>query len=167
MSHPSLQEQLKALSLQIPSDSVRQKKFSEKKLQKRAYNTPEEKLSWLERVRYGVELLKAYFPDCFREGTDIKPLKVGIKKDLVLMLAGREDIAIGDKACMVSSLCWYVNASVYHQKMKEGAIRIDLKGLPAGTVTAEEAAFSAAKQDARRKKSRVLPIQEMRTEVSS
>lgn len=131
MSNLSLKEQLEALSSELPKP--KKKKNAETK----------QKPGWLEQAQYGVELLKAYFPACFKELKEIKPLKIGIKQDLVKHLAAREDIVIGDKACMVGSLSYYVNSPAYHKSVSEGETRLDLEGNPAGLVTAEEAKYSA------------------------
>lgn len=147
MSNGSLKEQLQALSLNAQTEAnvsegkakatrhVEKQNHSEK-------NTPKQKPAWLEYAQYGVELLKAHFPNCFKEIKDMQPLKVGIKQDLVKLLGTRDDIVIGDKACMVTSLAYYVNSLGYLKNMVAGAMRIDLDGNPAGTVTAEEAQYS-------------------------
>jgi ProP effector len=89
-----------------------------------------------------VELLKAHFPDCFRDVKDVQPLKIGIKQDLVKLLSTREEIVLGDKACMVNSLSYYVNSPAYHKSVVAGATRIDLEGKPTGVVSVEEAQYS-------------------------
>lgn len=147
MSNLSLKEQLKALSLGNSSSDESSKKNDKKRI-KPTVSADKEKLktkqkpAWLEQAQYGVELLKAYFPNCFKELKEVRPLKIGIKQDLVKHLGGREDIVIGDKACMVNSLAYYVNSMAYHKSMTEGTIRIDLEGNDAGAVTAEEAQYS-------------------------
>jgi len=102
-----------------------------------------QKPTWLEHAQYGVELLKAHFPACFKEIQEIQPLKIGIKQDLVKKLGSKEDITLNDKACMVSSLSYYVSSPAYHRSVLENAIRIDLEGHSAGTVTTEEARYSS------------------------
>ena len=148
MSNLSLKEQLTALSLGSPSSSSSEPhgKKDKKKINKPAQGREKgskQKPAWLEHAQYGVELLKAYFPNCFKELKEISPLKVGIKQDLVKYLSTREDIVISDKACMVNSLAYYVNSVAYHKSMVAGAIRIDLEGQATSTVTAEEAQYSA------------------------
>lgn len=140
MSNASLKEQLQSLGL---STDAREKKSQQhsKRLPKEK-NIKKQKPAWLEQAQYGVELLKAFFPDCFKEVKEIRPLKVGIKQDLVKYLSTREDIVMGDKACMVNSLSYYVNSPAYHKHVIEGATRIDLNGMPSGTVTAEEEKYS-------------------------
>lgn len=150
MSNPSLKEQLKALSMGLSSapDERQGKKDNKKKMNRPAHaqaggeKPAKQKPAWLEQAQYGVELLKAYFPNCFKELKEIRPLKIGIKQDLAKHLSSREDIVIGDKACMVNSLAYYVNSAAYHKNMTEGATRIDLEGNPSGVVTAEEAQYS-------------------------
>lgn len=145
MSSLSLKEQLEALSLNVPSASNKQENKSDKQPKKSnqsGKDTAKQKPTWLEHAQYGVELLKAYFPHCFKEIKEIQPLKVGIKQDLVKLLSTRNDIVIGDKGCMVSSLAYYVNSPAYHKTVTAGAVRIDLEGQPAGIVTTEEAQYS-------------------------
>jgi len=147
MSNLSLKDQLKALSLGSSPSSEQQ---NTKKDKKKMHRPPQasggeknkQKPAWLEQAQYGVELLKAHFPHCFKELKEIKPLKIGIKQDLVKHLSSREDIVIGDKACMVTSLSYYVNSIAYHKSMIAGAMRVDLEGNPVAPVTAEEAHYS-------------------------
>jgi len=146
MSNPSLQEQLQAL---VPTSASTDKKGSSEKQEKHfpkktaPKKVAAQKPAWLEYVYYGLELLKAHYPQCFKEPGDIKPLKVGIKQDLVKHLGTREDIIISDKVCMIKSLSYYVTTLYYFKNVFEGASRIDLNGHTAGVVTAEEAQYSA------------------------
>lgn len=148
MSHrPSLREQLLALSDRPVGEPV----VSSAQKQKPPRSSPRDiRPEWLERARYGVELLKVHYPGCFHEQKGMRPLKTGIRHDLVKALGGREDIVTGDKACMVSSLSWYVNTLAYHRSVVEGAERIDLEGNMAGQVTAEEARYSSEKLQKKR-----------------
>lgn len=104
---------------------------------------------WLEYAQYGVELLKVYFPNSFKSMSEVKPLKIGIKEDLLKRLSTLENIVTEDKACMVKSLSYYVNTQSYHKCVMAGAERVDLDGQPAGLVTAEEAKYSVEKQQAK------------------
>lgn len=154
MSNASLKEQLQALSLVSNASDKKSPKnkphssSSEKRSAKPAKTKPQ----WLEHAQYGVELLKAFYPNCFREMKDIQPLKIGIKQDLVKALSLREDIVVGDKALMVSSLSYYVNSPSYHKMMVEGINRIDLDGNPVAPVTAEEAKYSSECRKAKMQK---------------
>src|SRR5262245_14147718 len=110
MSNASLKEQLQAVASQL-SDKVTSDKVSKER--KPMQNKPplkekqkKPKPRWLDYVQYGVELLKVYFPAGFRESNDVKPLKKGIKQDLVLRLSTLNQIATEDKACMVKSLAY-------------------------------------------------------------
>ena len=144
MSNLSLKEQLKALSL-TKTHALEETKKEKKKINQldpAKKKAPRQKPAWLERAQYGVELLKAHFPNCFKEHKNIQPLKIGIKQDLAKNLSAREDIVLSDKACMVSSLAYYVNSVAYHRSMLEGAARIDLMGNPTGMVTTEESQYS-------------------------
>ncbi len=139
MSNASLKEQLQTLGL---SSSKNEKPRYAKKNRPADKDNKKQKPAWLEQAQYGVELLKAYFPACFKEIKEIQPVKVGIKQDLAKFLSTRDNIVISDKACMVSSLAYYVNSPAYHKQVIEGATRVDLDGNPAGVVTPEEAKYS-------------------------
>lgn len=162
MSNASLKEQLQAMASQL-SDTViktapakkpaaksgdtarghvkRPAKPAPKPQAKPAAPKPK----WLEVAQYGVALLRSYFPGAFKPMSQIKPLKKGIKEDLVKRLSVIETIVTEDKACMVKSLSFYVNTTAYHRVVIEGAERLDLDGQPAGAVTAEEAKYSTEK----------------------
>jgi len=144
MSNLTLKEQLQALSLgsSAASQTVSERSKMSSKKQVESKPSTKQKPAWLEHAQYGVELLKAYFPLCFKEIKDIQPLKIGIKQDLVKRLAMIDSIVLGDKACMVSSLAYYVSSPAYHKSAIEGAIRIDLDGNATGQVSAEEAQYS-------------------------
>lgn len=170
MSNASLKEQLQAVASQL-TDHLPEKPSNEKvKIEKvttaknHSRTAPKQKLpreaqpmeksnrpkpKWLDYAQYGVELLRAYYPACFRAFNDIKPLKKGIKQDLVKRLSEIETITTEDKACMVKSLSYYVNTAAYHKSVLDGAVRIDLDGNPDGIVTAEEAKYSLDKQQAK------------------
>jgi sRNA-binding protein len=150
MSNASLKEQLQSLSLGSPTKHTNEKdkktnKPTHSDKQKHAEKNPvaAQKPAWLEYAQYGVELLKAHYPECFKDIKEIAPLKVGIKQDLVKLLSTRDDIVISDKACMTNSLAYYVNSAAYHKAVVEGATRIDLTGNSAGLVTPEEAQYSS------------------------
>lgn len=170
MSNASLKEQLESLGLSsntpneksaAPKAPINKKPLAEKKTK-----TKPIKPAWLEQAQYGVELLKAYFPNCFKELKEIQPLKIGIKQDLVKYLSTREDIVIGDKACMVNSLAYYVNSPSYHKQMVAGATRIDLQGQAASVVTSEEANYSLECRKAKlEKKKPVAPMMTIDSDV--
>jgi len=144
MTQSSLKEQLQALALNNVA-TVPAKKASAKK----------QKPGWREQAQYGVELLKAHFPACFKELREICPLKIGIKQDLVKMLATKAEIVVADKACMVNSLSYYVNSPAYHKSVTAGATRVDLDGQPAGIVTEEEAKYSVECRKSKMEKAKV------------
>jgi ProP effector len=151
MSNPSLKEQLQALSMSA-SSSIQKDKQKSKKRQPPTNTHSKQKPQWLEQAQYGVELLKAYFPQCFREVKEIQPLKIGIKQDLVKRLSTLNEIVVTDKACMVNSLAYYVNSPAYHKSVIPGATRIDLDGNPAGIATADEASYSLERRKAKHQK---------------
>lgn len=170
MSNASLKEQLQALAAQLPMPKeadkpknkvneqaparsfAKSKHGNPKKKPAHARPTPSNtkpKPKWLEQALYGVELLRAYFPACFTGPNAVKPLKKGIKQDLVKRLSTLENVVTEDKACMIKSLAYYVNTNPYHKCVIEGASRVDLDGAPAGHVTAEEAKYSADRYQAK------------------
>ncbi|HSW70464.1 MAG TPA: ProQ/FinO family protein [Gammaproteobacteria bacterium] len=144
MSNPSLQEQLQSLALASATDKKsRPQKYVANAKKPAPHKASPQKPAWLEYIYYGLELLKAFYPACFKEPSEVKPLKIGIKQDLVKQLSTREDIVISDKTCMIKSLSYYVTTLNYFKNMLEGIPRIDLNGESAGIVTAEEAQYSA------------------------
>lgn len=157
MSNASLKEQLQAVASQLSDKLVKEHKPKFKKRLNPAQNKAAQtkvapakvKPKWLEYVQYGVELLRVYFPACFKSMNEIQPLKKGIKQDLIKQLSSIETIVTEDKACMVKSLAYYVNTAAYHKSVVEGATRVDLNGQPAGIVTAEEAKYSIERQQAK------------------
>jgi ProP effector len=165
MSNASLKDQLQALSLgSVTESSDNGKKPFKKHAHAVKQNRPDKKAAvqpkpaWLEHAQYGVELLKAYFPLCFKDVKELQPLKIGIKQDLVKFLSTREDIVTADKACMVNSLSYYVNSTAYHKSVVEGAMRIDLEGNAAGAITAEEAKYSNDCRQAKLQKKKSGPV---------
>lgn len=150
MSNASLKEQLAAVASQL-TDKLGKVEKPKKKFRpiEKVNKTQKPKPKWLDYVQYGVELLKVYFPAAFRSANEVKPLKKGIKQDLVKRLSTIENIVTEDKACMVKSLAYYVNTAAYHRGVVEGAVRIDLDGKEAGVVSAEEAKYSSERQQAK------------------
>lgn len=147
MSNASLKEQLQAVASQLSDKLGKDNKPKRKNPQMEKAKKPKPK--WLDYVQYGVELLRVYFPSAFKAPNEVKPLKKGIKQDLVKRLSTIENIVTEDKACMVKSLAYYVNTAAYHKTVVEGAERIDLDGKPEGVVTAEEAKYSVERHQAK------------------
>lgn len=142
MSNASFKDQLKAVATQMNGGVEKMKKPRPQPSRVSAPKNPKPKPKWLEYVQYGVELLRAYFPATFKYPSDVKPLKKGIKEDLVKRLSTLEQIVTEDKACMVKSLSYYVNTIHYHKCIVAGAARYDLDGKESGVVTEEEANYS-------------------------
>jgi ProP effector len=99
-------------------------------------------------------LLAECFPRCFLPEGDAaprRPLKQGIFRDLCIALpeASRETLR--------QVLRDYTHGAAYRTVMVAGALRVDLAGWPAGTVTVDEAAFHA------RRNARDLAIAAART----
>lgn len=151
MSNASLKEQLQAFATQVAPSEKRHPKNKPARKNKPQTTSNQEKprARWLEYAQYGVELLRAYFPNCFKSGHEIRPLKKGIKQDLVKRLSEIATIVTEDKACMVKSLAFYVNTQSYHRCVKPGVERIDIDGQVAGVVTQEEADYSSERQKAK------------------
>ena len=156
MSNPSLKEQLQAVASQVLETVNKQHKPKKKFPQVEKLKKP--KPRWLDYLQYGVELLKVYFPECFKGASEIQPLKKGIKQDLVRRLSMMDTIVTEDKACMVKSLAYYVNTSAYHRKVIDGAIRIDLDGCETGKVSAEEAKYSLEREQAKLRGKQSMPM---------
>lgn len=155
MGNVSLKEQLQAVASELSTKLVKEQKSPAHHPIKRTEkthslaNTVKPKPKWLDYVQYGVELLKVYFPECFKAAGEVRPLKKGIKHDLVKRLSTIETIVTEDKACMVKSLSYYVNTASYHKSVIEGATRVDLDGSPASVVSAEEAKYSIERHQAK------------------
>jgi sRNA-binding protein len=95
----------------------------------------------LKRGRRGVvirALLAERFPKCFAaKGQAKRPLKIGIHADI---RKAAPDISIKE---LNRGLFDYTAGPRYLEAMTGGAVRVDLDGNDAGTVTAEEAGTSA------------------------
>jgi sRNA-binding protein len=88
-----------------------------------------------------VLLLVERFPACFNL-KQRRPLKIGISKDV---LAFKDEFKGIDLKRVIGRYC---NHPRYRKALKEGAIRIDLHGQPAGVVTAEDAESARAHLEA-------------------
>jgi len=76
-----------------------------------------------------------------------RPLKLGIHVDILAQL--NDAIAPSD---LSAALRIYVSNSTYLKALVAGADRIDLNGMPAGTVTADQADIAKAQYEQRRDK---------------
>ncbi|TWI35296.1 ProQ/FINO family protein [Mesorhizobium tianshanense] len=74
---------------------------------------------------------------------DRKPLKIGIREDLLAAGHDAVEVAVG--------IGWYIRSSNYRRRQVAGAARLDLDGKPAGVVTEKEAAHAAAALEAVKK----------------
>src|SRR5262249_43321701 len=115
MSNASLKEQLQAVATQLTNKVTQENELSHASQPNQTIltkpkqsdinqKTKRPKPKWLDYVQYGVELLKVYFPGGFKISSEVKPLKKGIKQDLIRELSTMEKIVTEDKACMVKSL---------------------------------------------------------------
>lgn len=90
-----------------------------------------------------IEFMASTWPSCFRvKPSERVPLKVGIGKDLVAASAG----AITDEEIGVAMRV-YVGNKRYLKALREGAVRVDLDGNPAGIVTPSEATHARHRID--------------------
>ena len=88
--------------------------------------------------------LAQLYPACFYAARQQRrPLKVGIRRDLVAL-----DLGIGRRE-LDSALAWYVNGIGYLQSLRMGADRIGLDGVPAGVVSEADEAHAREKRAAR------------------
>ena len=89
-------------------------------------------------------VLVARYPKCFTLAeADRRPLKVGIGGDVIAHHPELKPSNIGQ------ALAWYTRSRAYLERMVEGAERVDLGGVAAGTATAIEAADALVKLKAR------------------
>lgn len=88
-----------------------------------------------ENVTAILDLLVEMYPKTFStyEGRR-RPLKIGIREDLNKALDG----AITEVELQKALAC-YTSNRVYRARLRQGAVRYDLNGEPAGTVSAEHA----------------------------
>jgi ProP effector len=85
-----------------------------------------------------IEELVGAFPAAFtRDPTLVRPLKLGIRNDI----CARSSMS---RSRIMAALRAYCNSERYLAVCKEGALRVDLTGAPAGVVTATEAEHGRA-----------------------
>ena len=87
-------------------------------------NSIEKKREKIENIKKTLELLSTLFPKCFFLTGHVKPLKIGIFKDLV----AREEVTHVSKNLLRQALRRYTSAWKYLRAQKVGAHRIDLDG---------------------------------------
>jgi sRNA-binding protein len=92
---------------------------------------------WKRTATDTLVILRSKYPKTFGEW---KPLKIGVRDDITAALPEIDPINVG------RALKFYTSHVRYQQSCIEGRERIDLDGLPVGTVTADEAAHCAAKR---------------------
>src|SRR5262249_44611533 len=95
-----------------------------------------------------IGVLAERFPACFAVNPKYRqPLKLNIHVDILAQLG--DTIAPRD---LSDGLRLYVNNGKYLKALVAGADRVDLNGMPAGTVTAEHADSAKAQYELRRDK---------------
>jgi ProP effector len=98
-----------------------------------------------------IGVLAERFPACFAVNPSYRrPLKLGIHVDILAQLS--DMIAPRD---LSNALCIYVSNIRYQRALVAGAERVDLKGMPAGTVTTEHADIAKAQYKRQREKRKV------------
>ena len=117
-----------------------------------------------QEVFANIDICNALFPQTFpkRGGAQVKPLKVGIAKELqsALQASGHE---VSMKAIR-RLLTYWCSRNFYLKSFKNADSRIDLAGEPAGEVTAEQR--SIAKSTLTDRAARLKAKQEVRLEAS-
>jgi ProP effector len=100
-----------------------------------------------------IELLAEQFPKCFAVYEQRRrPLKIGIYNELLAALDGAVT-----KRELHTALGVYTSNPAYLRALVAGAVRIDLNGVPAGTVTQDEAEHAKQRLIARRLKRLAAP----------
>jgi ProP effector len=95
-----------------------------------------------------IGVLAERFPACFAVNPSYRrPLKVGIHVDILAQLS--DTISPRD---LSAALRIYVSNIKYLKALVAGADRVDLNGMPAGTVTAEHADIAKGEYEHRREK---------------
>ena len=89
-------------------------------------------------VQMTLDLLRTRYPQCFNS-EDPRPLKVGISRDLRDALPEE----VSSPIHLHDVLAVYVGHPQYLERVKAGAVRIDLEGNPAGVVQPDEAEYAA------------------------
>lgn len=82
--------------------------------------------------RATLAILCEAFPDCFSLESP-KPLKIGIREDMIAGLAARDIVITKNK--FSDAIAYYANSTLYLRKHVAGAARIDLNGNASGEVT--------------------------------
>jgi sRNA-binding protein len=82
-----------------------------------------------------IKLLKKQFPNAFMDGSNIKPLKIGIHKDIIAMLKLMQKKPISIYACKLA-VSHYASQIDYKKALSQpDAYRIDLQGKPVEKVS--------------------------------
>lgn len=103
--------------------------------------TKSQKTTSVDPVVLIIGKLQKLFPETFPKNPNPKvPLKVGILDDLY---ARSEEIGISNEDIQLAIKTW-CKSSRYWSASKEGAVRVDLDGNPAGVVEAKGAAQARA-----------------------
>ena len=101
------------------------------------------------KVETAIAELAAAFPAAFTlDPTLVRPVKLGIKDEVF----AQSDVS---RRRISAALRCYCNSVHYLRASTEGAIRIDLTGKPAGTVTATEARHATERLAAAKRASKV------------
>jgi ProP effector len=113
-------------------------------------------------VQAVLALLVECFPRCFAVYENRRrPLKLGIHNDILTVMDG----AITPQELSQALRC-YVSNDGYLRACRQGALRIDLNGQPAGEVLAAEAANSTAVLAARRLRRTAQKVVSMKSETN-
>ena len=131
--------------------------------QARAATRPQQKREPVDPAVEAIWRLQKHFPQAFPKNPAPKlPLKQGILADAAQHL---EKLGMTEEQLKQAIATW-CKGSRYWSSMVADATRVDLQGEPAGTVTAEQAAY-ARRQASRRPAGKARPAKKAAAAVSS
>lgn len=105
-----------------------------------------------ESLSAATEWLQDTFPNTFFYGREIKPLKIGITKDILEFADNNSDENTPSKSKIRLAVVAYTRQRYYINKLRADVPRIDIEGNEAGIVTEEEAKSAHFKIKRRNKK---------------
>ena len=100
------------------------------------------------RTKALISVLAARFPKCFAvPDARRRPLKVGIDADVLSTLGGTIP-----QTQLIRALAMYCGSEGYLDRVRAGAVRVDIEGRPAGMITADDEKHAKTKLNAIRAK---------------
>jgi len=94
-----------------------------------------------------IEILRKEFPQVFKSGKEVKPLKIGIRKDLFNIIKQVPNSPISGGDCRKA--LYYYTRNPYYQKAlsQPKAERIDLTGKPVSAVNSKDAEYGRSQYE--------------------